>query len=326
MLRLMLWASGLSALLAVAAYTAFQVSPWPSVLLRRVEWNRGGITMNNALQKYVPANVVSRLNLEYDKTDNDARLDVFYPSLVEGTDRLLPTIVWVHGGSWISGSKDYIANYLRILASRGFTVVGVDYTLAPAMTYPTPVRQVNAAIAFINRNGSALHADQSRLFLAGDSAGAQIAAQLANVISSTSYAADVGVVPSVQRSQLKGVVLHCGSYDSKFGNFKRNGVLWAYFGTKDFISDPRLSQFNIARHITPEFPPMFISVGNDDPFAPHSYLMAENVAAQGVFVDRLFFPQDYTPKLWHEFQFSLDLEAGRLALERSLRFMNERLK
>jgi acetyl esterase len=43
-------------------------------------------------------------------------------------------------------------------------------------------------------------------------------------------------------------------------------------------------------------------------------------------VDQLFFPQDHTPKVWHQFQFSLDTEAARLALERSIDFMSARLK
>jgi acetyl esterase/lipase len=282
--------------------------------------------MNSALQKYVPAGVVDRLNLHYDIDDDWARLDVFYPSATEGTDRILPTIVWIHGGSWISGSKDHIANYLRILAARGFTTVGVDYRLAPAATYPNPVRQVNAALGFLSRNGVPLHVDRTQLFLAGDSGGAQIAAQVANIISSSSYAVAVGIVPSVERSQLKGVVFHCGIYEATLARFRKKGVLWAYFGTQEFMSDPRLSQFSIARHVAPEFPPMFISAGNDDELAPQSYLFADSVAAQGVMVDRLFFPRDYMPKVWHQFQFSLDTEAGKLALERSIDFMTEHLK
>ena len=46
---------------------------------------------------------------------------------------------------------------------------------------------------------------------------------------------------------------------------------------------------------------MFISVGNDDALAPQSYLFAEVVAKQGVPVDRLFFSQDYTPAVRHQF-------------------------
>jgi acetyl esterase/lipase len=52
---------------------------------------------------------------------------------------------------------------------------------APAKHYPN--LEPNAALDFLQRNSLGLHADLSRLFLAGDSAGAQIAAQLSNVIT-----------------------------------------------------------------------------------------------------------------------------------------------
>jgi acetyl esterase len=310
----------------IAGYTAFQVSPWPSTLIWRRGWDRGGIATARALEKYVPAGVAAQLNEQYDPTDSDARLDVFSPAFVQETGGMLPTVLWMHGGSWISGSKDHVANYLRILASKGFTTVGVNYTLAPAQTYPTPVLQANAALAYIEKNASRLHVDSSKFFLAGDSAGAQIAAQLANAISVPSYAKDVGITPSISRSQLRGAVLHCGTYEVQLANFSRTGVLWAYFGTKDFMKDPRIQQFSVARSITKEFPPVFLSSGNADALAPQSHLFASIAAKQGVVVDRLFFPPDHKPLVFHEFQFDLGSEAGRVALDRSVQFMVDQLR
>ena len=312
-------------LLVVGAYAFAKVSPWPMALMMRYKWDRSGEQMNKALDRFVPVGVASQLDVPYDADDHGVRFDVYYPSTIQ-TNQVLPVVVWTHGGSWISGSKDFVSNYLKILASKGFTVVGVSYRLAPAELYPTPVRQLNAALAFIEKNGHALHADLSRIFLAGSSAGAQIAAQLANAITSPAYAAEVGIKPSIEPSRLIGVVFHCGTYEATLANFGRRGVLWAYFGTEDFATDPRLSQFSVARHVTPKFPPAFLSTGNEDALSPQSYLLAENLVKQGVFVDKLFFPQEYTPKVWHEFQFGLDTEAGRLALDRSVAFMTERLK
>ncbi len=326
MLKVMVWAVGLAVFFCIAVYIGFQVSPWPSALMIRRGGDRGGIATARALEPFVPAEVGAQLNVSYDANDGDPTLDVFYPSTVEKTDRVLPTIVWVHGGSWIFGSKDYIAGYLKILAFRGFTVIGVDYTLAPEKTYPTPVRQVNAALRFISENAARFHADPSRLFLAGDSAGSQIAAQLANAISVPSYARDVGIKPLIERSQLRGAILFCGMYEVKLAHFGRGGVLWSYFGTKDFMNDPRISQFSVARHVTSEFPPAFIAVGNDDALEPQSRHLAEKLAASGVFVERLFFTPEYRPKLQHEFQFDLETDAGKLALEKSITFMVDRLK
>src|SRR5262249_19865966 len=116
--------------------------------------------------------------------------------------------------------------------------------------------------------------------------------------------------------------LFCGVYDASrikmdgdFGGFIRT-VMWSYFGNKDFADDPRLATFSVNRHLTPRFPPAFVSVGNADPLAPQSVLMADAIAAQGVKVDTLFYPANTDPPLPHEYQFNLDTEAGRTALEK----------
>lgn len=329
MKKAIIWASGLSAalvMLVIAGYAAFHLSPWPSALMLRRGWDKGGVVTNGALEKYVPSDVTARLDISYDASDSDARLDVYYPSGEEKNGRGLPTVVWIHGGSWISGSKDHVSNYLKILASKGFTTIGVGYTLAPGGMYPTPVRQVNTALGFLRRNAGQLHIDPSRLFLAGDSAGAQIAAQVGVVITAPPYAAEMGIVPSILPSELRGMVLHGGMYDVKLARFGRTGVLWSYFGTKDFMTDPRVYQFSVLNHVTAAFPPTFVSSGNDDALAPQSYALAEKLGRLGVPVDRLFFPEDSPTKVMHGFQFDLGAEAGRTALRRSVEFMTDRLQ
>jgi acetyl esterase len=317
---------------AGVVYAAFQLSPWPSALFYRfvMDWAASGVAA--ALDKHIPSGVAARLNERYDGNDSGALLDVFFPSSVDSTDRRLPTIVWVHGGGFIAGNKDQIASYLKILAAHGYTAVGINYSLAPASLYPTPIRQVNSALAYLQKNAARLHVDTEKLFLGGDSAGAQIVAQSANVISAPAYATALGITPSIAQAQLRGVVLFCGLYeprkltlDGPFGGFNRS-VIWSYFGVRDFSKDPRLAQFSVVGNLTRDFPPMFISAGNADPLEPQSHLMAQAAEKLGVPVDSLFFPENYKPPLPHEYQFNLDVDAGRNALERVLDFLGERSK
>jgi len=321
------WSFAAAMAIATTAYLALQVSPWPAALFFRTVMDRSGIATARALEPHVPAGVTALLNERYDPADADAVLDVFYPTAAQGTDRKLATVVWVHGGGFLSGSKEQVASYLKILSAAGFATIGVDYSLAPGTTYPAPIKQVNAALAYVQANAVRFHVDPSKLFLAGDSAGAQIAAQLANVISAPSYAWETRVVPSILRPQLRGVLLHCGVYDP--GQFKYEGlsgfflktVIWSYFGTKDISANPRRDEFSVVRNFSAAFPPMFISVGNADPLAPQSHKLAEVAAGYGVRVDSLFFPDDHTPPLRHEYQFDLDTEAGQTALARSVAFV-----
>ena len=326
-LRALGWILGIGAGLALGAYVAFQVSPWPAALLIRHAFERNARAISAALTPHVPAGVAAQLDLPYDALDPHARLDVFYPVTLEPGQAAPLTIVWVHGGAWISGSKADIAGYARILAAHGYTVVGVDYALAPAHTYPTPVRQTNSALGYLQAHAARLHVDPSRLVLAGDSGGAHIVAQLANLITSAAYARRLGIVPAIGSAQLRGLILYCGAYDTvhvnlagAFGGFLRT-VLWSYSGSRNFAADPAFASAAVIEYLTAAFPASFISAGNADPLASQSQAFAAALAAHGVRTDALFFPHDYRPALPHEYQFNLDSAAGRLALERSLEFL-----
>ena len=317
-------------LLLLSALVAFQVSPWPSVLLIRRAFNEDAQKASQALEKHIPPTLSAQLNEHYDPADPDALLDVFYPSAI--ADKPLPTIVWVHGGGWISGSKDDIANYGKVLAGKGYTVVGVDYSLAPGKTFPTPIQQVNAALGYLVKNAERLRIDPDHIVLAGDSGGAHIAAVTANAIAVPSYAATLGIVPAIERRQLAALLLYCGPYtvegvnlDGPFGRFLTT-VLWSFSGSKDFKSNPKFAAAWVLNHVTAEFPPSFISAGNGDPLLPQSIALADTLASRGVRVERLFFPADHRPPLPHEYQFNLDNEAGRLALERSLAFLARQIR
>ena len=122
-------------------------------------------------------------------------------------------MVWIHGGAWISGTKEVAAPYFEMLARGGFTVIAVEYSRAPDAQYPTPIVQINDAIAYVQRHADRFHVDDERVIVAGDSAGAQMASQIATLVTNPAYASEVGIVPSLRPEQLRGAILFCGAYD-----------------------------------------------------------------------------------------------------------------
>lgn len=310
--------------LAVAVYIAFQVSPWPSALLIRSDFEKDAAHKSQALEKYVPAGIATKENIHYRPNDKDAYLDVYYPEKKVKSRPTLPTVVWVHGGGWISGQKSNIRNYLKILAGKGYTTVSVGYTIAPEKQYPTPVIQANEALGYISTHAKELHIDKNQLVLAGDSAGSQIVSQVAALTTSQDYAQLLGIYPALEKEQLKGMLLNCGAYDIKIvdANGDSEGAkllkafLWSYSGRKDFTKDPEFMEASVIDHVTSAFPPSFITAGNDDPLLSQSTAMAQKLSSLGVETDTLFYPKNYQPALPHEYQFTLDTTAGKTALER----------
>src|ERR1700761_8446398 len=86
-----------------------------------------------------------------------AYLDIYQPDGAGGKPR--PMILWVHGGGFLSGAASNVADYATLLAHAGYTVASLDYSLAPGAKYPVPVRQANAALAYLRGNASQLGGD-----------------------------------------------------------------------------------------------------------------------------------------------------------------------
>jgi acetyl esterase/lipase len=318
---MVLWLICVLGVCVVALVAVYVFTPWPRALHLRYEFDEGGDETAQKLAQYVPTGVTAILDQRYDGDTPAVALDVYHP---DGAPQQRTTVVWIHGGGWLAGSKQQLGNYARILAGRGFTVAVVGYSLAPNATYPTPVRQVNTALGYLVRNANRLGVDPSRLVLGGDSAGSQIALQVAALIVQPAYAQTMGIQPTVTRSQLAGLLLFCGIY--RMG--KRDEEIsvlateyWAYSGTRNFLRDPHFATAWVLDRVNGDYPPAFISVGNGDDLRPQSIALADALEKSGVRVDRLIFPEDHTPRLPHEYQFEFDRPEARQALDRSADFL-----
>lgn len=110
------------------------------------------------------------------REESDLRLDFFPASRSAGK---APCVVLVHGGGWDSGSRSDFADLNRFLAASGYAVASLEYRLAPRHTYPAPIEDVRAALAWLKARAAELNLDAERFVLMGRSAGAQIALQTA---------------------------------------------------------------------------------------------------------------------------------------------------
>lgn len=320
MKRVLLWALGIIGVLIIAVVLAFRFSPWPSVALIQYAFSKGDKASEDILAKYVPPGIAEQLDLPYGDGP-DERLDVFHRADAAGPQ---PTVVWIHGGGFVSGRKEAVAGYLKVLADRGYTVVNVEYSTGYGSVYPKPIEQVNRALAYVVAHAPELRVDPERIVLAGDSAGAQIAAQTTLLITDPDYARRMALAPGLDASRLRAVILVSGAFDFESADKDSwfiNTVLWAYSGVRDFANDPRFLLASIPQHVSASFPPAFISSGNGDPLKPHAVTLVAALQREGVTVDQLFFPDDYQPTLPHEYQFNLDLDAAREAFERIVAFL-----
>lgn len=95
----------------------------------------------------------------------------------------LPVVVYFHGGGWVIGDLEtHDAMCRQLAALSGAVVVAVDYRLAPENPYPAAIMDCYEAAYWVRRNIKELGVDEGKIFLAGDSAGGNLAATVALMV------------------------------------------------------------------------------------------------------------------------------------------------
>jgi acetyl esterase len=106
----------------------------------------------------------------------DARVRIIKPP---GAQRLLPAIVYMHGGGWVLGNAGTHDRLVRELAVRAHAALAfVEYPNAPEARYPVAIEQGYATAQWISRAGSSQGLDPSRIAVIGESVGGNMAAAL----------------------------------------------------------------------------------------------------------------------------------------------------
>ena len=223
----------------------------------------------------LPEGVTECRNISYGHYGKDSLLDVYYPT---GTTQPLPTIVSIHGGGYVYGSKEIYRRYGMDMARRGFAFVNFNYRLAPKWKFPTPLADTNAVLEWVVRNAHRYHLDPDRIILAGDSAGAQLTSQYAAIYSNPVYASLFQL--KLPKVQIRAVGLYCGLYNmSERAAEPRKGLHLDYLGKHLSPEDPR---FQVLESIRENYPPAFIITGTHDFLRENAEPMCRFLNEKGV--------------------------------------------
>jgi acetyl esterase len=105
------------------------------------------------------------------------KLYIVKPERAQGK---LPVILFIHGGVWIAGDFENHKRFVRdLVVGSDAAAVFVDYTPIPDAVYPTQIEENYAAAKWVAAHGADIGVDGSRMAVAGNSVGGDMAAVLA---------------------------------------------------------------------------------------------------------------------------------------------------
>jgi acetyl esterase len=254
----------------------------------------------------------------------DVPVRIYWPPVA--ADDGLPVVVFYHGGGWSIGdldTHDPVARAHSVGAEA--IVVSVDYRLAPEHPFPAGIDDSWAALRWVGEHAAKLGGDPNRIAVAGDSAGGNIAAVMAQL------ARDNGGPPLVFQLLWYPSI----TADMSLPSFAENAdapmlnrdvidafVAWYVPGVD--ISDPKalpatLSPANAAD--LSGLPPTFIGTAEHDPLRDDGAQYAELLKAAGVPVEL-----SNEPTLVHGYaSFALVIPAAAEATTRGLAALKKAL-
>ena len=223
----------------------------------------------------LPEGVTEHRDISYGPHGQENLLDVYYP---EGTTAPLPTIVSIHGGGYVYGSKEIYRRYGMDMARRGFAFINFNYRLSPRWKFPTPLADTGAVLQWVVKNHHRYHLDPDRIILLGDSAGAQLTSHYAAIHTNPSFAARFPI--QVPKVHIRAVGLFCGMYEiPRFAVGEHKGLAHDYLGRNFDLSDPRL---DVLGAVTENYPPAFIITSCRDFLRDCAEPMYEFLSAKGI--------------------------------------------
>jgi len=137
----------------------------------------------------------------------ELKLDVYRKSS-HPTD--CPTLLQIHGGAWVIGSKNEQGLPLMVhMAARGWVCVSVNYRLSPHATFPDQLIDLKRAVAWIREHGRQYGTNPDFLVVTGGSAGAHLATLVALTANDPVYQPGLEQVDT----SVRGCVAFYGIYD-----------------------------------------------------------------------------------------------------------------
>lgn len=137
--------------------------------------------------------------------------DLYYKPELVSDGRTHPVIVYIHGGGFIKGDKNYRVSVSEYYASLGYYVFCINHRMPPEAPFPENIGDCAEALNFLLTLSNKYPLDLDNIILTGDSSGAYMCAYLAALKFDSEVKSKIPV-PEIKVG-IKALMLMCGIYD-----------------------------------------------------------------------------------------------------------------
>lgn len=198
-----------------------------------------------------------------------------------------PVLLFLHGGGWYTGGAEDERKLAMQIAEQGNVVLSLDYALAPEAPFPAAVEDCVYAARWLTHHAQRYLGDPNRVMIGGTSAGANLAAAtIAHLHAGVGELARDELAAAPVR--FTGAILMYGVYDiARFAAAPASFAGWVEVMLATYLGVNWTTQMNNPlvspiRAPLADFPPCYLTCGDEDGVLPQSLAMCEALTSVGV--------------------------------------------
>jgi pectinesterase len=228
------------------------------------------------LAEYTSGNVLATKSIVYKQMGGRKLvMDVYGPQ----DSKIRKSLLFFHGGGWRTGHRSQHAALAQALSQKGYRVFLAEYRLSTEALYPAAMQ---AALRYLHKQAGKLHVDAKQIFVAGYSAGGQMAALLGSVQDENLFGKGQNIKGVID---LDGILAYIHPESGEGDDRVRTSAATAYFGYTKSENPTVWNQAAALHHVSKNDPPvLFINSGNERMHAGRDDFRAK-MHAYGILTD-----------------------------------------
>ncbi len=255
-------------------------------------YNLSEVLVQMLLFRPTPNDLIYKKNIKYGAEN----LQYFNTYMRKDTaEKKRPLLIYIHGGSWVSGITEMRNAYISQWALKGFNTAAISYTYSPEKIFPQQLKEIFSAIDYIADNADDLKFDLNNIVLAGESAGGYFVNFVAAALTDINCIKRLGIdLKNADKIKVRAIVTLSGCFDLARLSDKQYPqasypdleMMYSTFLGKNAAEARKILQSDEGAIYSPQtnkdFPPVFMVWGDKDILRYESFDLAKELSKYNI--------------------------------------------
>lgn len=215
--------------------------------------------------------------------DNNLPVRIYRPQ--DTNEKILPIILYLHGGGFVSGSNNSYNRFIRTLVNKtGCALIFPSYSLSPENKFPNALNECYQTLNYFYEYALNYNLNKDKIAIVGDSSGANLAVStnIQNIENNRFILSFMALLNPITNLRLKGKSMKDFKYGPYLTKKDMKKYVLSYISKKEDVYNKYVSPYYASDDVLKRLPDTFIITSQNDPLRDDGELFASKLINLGV--------------------------------------------